>query len=63
MESKLLFLISKEKAEKVITEFPEQSSFVDAYFQQGLAGHNECWDNSIELAEYWTRCKLVIDSQ
>jgi len=55
--------IELKEAEVVISDFPEKDHFIDAHLQQGLGGHNEYWDNSMELAEYWTKCKQIIDSQ
>ncbi|GAG83695.1 unnamed protein product [marine sediment metagenome] len=53
--------ITLEEAEKIFSAFSHQDYFIDAYFQNGLEGSS--WDNIIELKLYWTKCKLIIDSQ
>lgn len=55
--------ITLNEAEEVFENYTGIEDFVDNHFQQRLGGHNEYWDNSIELAEYWTKCNQIINSQ
>lgn len=51
-----------EIAKKVIDEFPEEEHYIQAHFQQFLT-FGEYDDNSIELSDYWNKCKVVFDKQ
>ena len=50
-----------EEARAVIEEFPEVDWYVDANYANGLGGHNEYWDNTIDTSEYWEVCKKLTE--
>lgn len=51
--------ITYDEALKVFREFPDQDDFVCQNVQHYLYG-GEPMDNSIELAQYWSRCKRIV---
>ena len=50
---------TKEQAEKIIIEFPDQDDFVCRNVKYFISG-GEPDDNSIELAAYWSKCKKLV---
>jgi hypothetical protein len=48
-----------EEAKSTIDEWPNQDDFVCQHVQHSMYG-GEPTDNSIELAQYWNKCKSMV---
>jgi hypothetical protein len=52
--------ITLEEAKEIVEKYTDVEYFISAHFQQGLGGHNEYWDNSWDLANYYHKCLEII---
>lgn len=53
--------VTLEEAMKVINEYPSIDSFVSENCQAHAGMHNEYYDNSVELAEYYSKCEKIVN--
>lgn len=53
--------ITLKEAKEVIELYPDVDSFIEANFQQGLGMHNEYYDNSMDLARYYSLCEQILN--
>jgi hypothetical protein len=55
-------ILSKEEAFKTISEWPDIDDFICQNVTHSMYG-GEPTDNSIELAEYWEKCKTIVNAK
>lgn len=51
-----------EDALKVIKNFPDEDDFIQHYYSMRYCPYLGMDDNSIELAAYHRRCKIIVES-
>lgn len=53
--------IKLEEAIRVIEDFPNEDGFVTENYHAHMGMHNEYCDNSIELSDYYRKCKEIVN--
>lgn len=51
--------ISIEEAKKIIAEYPDEDTYVQAHYQQYLR-NGEHYDNTCDTSNYWNRCNKIV---
>ncbi len=55
---------SVQHAAEVILKYPEADHYVEANFSNGVGGHGEYWDNTMDTHVFWHLCnELVKENQ
>lgn len=49
-----------EEAMKIIEEYSSEDSFVEENYYAHMGMHNEYFDNSIQLSDYYRKCKEIV---
>lgn len=53
--------ITIEEARGIIEEYPTDESYIEIHYSMGFHPEVGMTDNSIQLHEYWHRCKEIVD--